>query len=447
MPAPPACGLCTKPVETVSARTACPACLQWYHAPCWAKYNGCLACPAAATRGAPVHDIEVVDEGHELRLVKPRSPVEGLVVAGLGAFLVAAGVFSALRVEGHPLLVGLLVLALLAAGVATLYAGLVLLVNQLEIRASKVRIEVVNGPLPWPGSTTVSLSELEQLYVHEVSEDHYRLTVIRRGRAVELLAMGDRGTLRFIERELERWLGIDDLPVEGEVPRERLPTACPACGRSLGRGVRKAACNTCFAWHHAACWRKERGCSACKKPAGASPTAPAQLPVPAPGGIDVVKEDDEVLMGFAWKEVRPPRISTLLLGLSLPLIFIGLDWALPIPSSTRLIHLFVAPLGLWAVYFFVAGRVNRTSIRVTPRELTVHHGPLPWRGVTLPVSQVERIAREVKTVSGEDGPIDAFYEVVAHLKGGGRVWLVGFVTDRSHADFLVRELEDPLRPK
>lgn len=104
------------------------------------------------------------------------------------------------------------------------YQTLVFLLNRTSIEVSRERLAIRHGPLPWKRNVTLTPSELQQLYVVEVrrgsrNSPTYSLYALdRNDRQVELLSkVLKKEHVLYLEQALERRLGIEDRPVEGEV--------------------------------------------------------------------------------------------------------------------------------------------------------------------------------------------------------------------------------------
>lgn len=133
--------------------------------------------------------------------------VAGSIASGAGAF----ALFATLHV---------------LAGVVLAYTALAQFLNTSSVEASYGMITVRHGPLPWPGNQQLSRDAIRQLYCVE------RMRRTRNGQSVtyELQAVKADGASAavvkgltsaeqalFLEQELERFLGIRDEPVRGEL--------------------------------------------------------------------------------------------------------------------------------------------------------------------------------------------------------------------------------------
>ena len=150
----------------------------------------------------------------------------GGLFPGLVLFLMAsASVYMALTS-------GMLVILLASAGLY--YLAAVKAVNKHRVRVDSARLQVTQGPLPWPGARKLAASDIEQLYAleHKVrNNDHNKNSVnsgnrIRKsynlsanthnnGRITILNGLHDPDQALWLEQELERLLGISDKHVTG----------------------------------------------------------------------------------------------------------------------------------------------------------------------------------------------------------------------------------------
>lgn len=115
-----------------------------------------------------------------------------------------------------------------AVGIGLAYFTVAGFLNSTVIRARRGLIEITSGPVPWPGNKTVSTDDLEQLYSKEQIRHTkngvsyaYQVHAITRGNVRKTLLKGltEAEQALYIEQELERFLGIEDRPVRGEIPR------------------------------------------------------------------------------------------------------------------------------------------------------------------------------------------------------------------------------------
>ena len=115
-----------------------------------------------------------------------------------------------------------------AVGVGLTYLTLATLVNTTRLTVTNHELSVRHGPLPWAGSKTVRIGSLQQLFVKENSRTNkghtthtYSVCAVGAdGRHVDLVKnLPERDQALWLEQEIERYTGIADEPVAGEVSR------------------------------------------------------------------------------------------------------------------------------------------------------------------------------------------------------------------------------------
>jgi hypothetical protein len=113
----------------------------------------------------------------------------------------------------------------LAAGcffVGFLYRFAMVVVNQTVVEIDQHRLSVRFEPLPWFGRRDISVREIRQLYARdEGGSDSVNFQLVVRdpfGKDRPLAShLPNVRFARYIEQEVERYLGIEDVPVEGEL--------------------------------------------------------------------------------------------------------------------------------------------------------------------------------------------------------------------------------------
>jgi hypothetical protein len=115
-----------------------------------------------------------------------------------------------------------------AVGVVLAYYVLCSFANTTRIRVGSGRLGVEHGPLPWVGQRDLASGAVEQLYCVRKQGSNERRSgssftvkaLLGDGRALSLVSgLLDAEQALFIEKAVERELGIDDRPVVGEIPR------------------------------------------------------------------------------------------------------------------------------------------------------------------------------------------------------------------------------------
>lgn len=115
-----------------------------------------------------------------------------------------------------------------AVGIGVAYGTAAGFLNTTVIRAGQGMLEVTHGPLPWGGNKSLPSHDIQQLFCcehrhHSKNGVHYTFEVlaVSRNQAKDKLLDGldDADQALFIEQELERFLGLKDREVEGELSR------------------------------------------------------------------------------------------------------------------------------------------------------------------------------------------------------------------------------------
>jgi len=115
-----------------------------------------------------------------------------------------------------------------AVGIGILYGALAGLINRTTLTVSDGRLAIAHAPLPWRGARTLDVGEIKQLYCIEEqkrtksgSTTSYTVKLQRRGGDEIALVknLDDRSQALFIEYKVEQALGIEDVPVVGELPK------------------------------------------------------------------------------------------------------------------------------------------------------------------------------------------------------------------------------------
>jgi hypothetical protein len=118
--------------------------------------------------------------------------------------------------------------------------------NRTHIFISNEKIVVKHRPLPFWGNKTLFAPDIKQLYAMEKISSSgeggsvtYEVHAIpHSGRRVKLVrGLDSSKQALFIEQEIEKYLGIQDAPVRGELEyRRKVPKEpgkpCPTCGNS-----------------------------------------------------------------------------------------------------------------------------------------------------------------------------------------------------------------------
>jgi hypothetical protein len=112
-----------------------------------------------------------------------------------------------------------------AVGLFLIYTVAAQFLNSTVIRASPRGLESKSGPLPWKGDRQLAAGSVSQLYctekVHRTkngSTTRYGVEAVLPGNRRDTLVrdLPDADHALFIEQQLERHLGLADIPVAGE---------------------------------------------------------------------------------------------------------------------------------------------------------------------------------------------------------------------------------------
>lgn len=110
-------------------------------------------------------------------------------------------------------------------GLFLIYYVAALFLNSTVIRASSRGLESKSGPLPWKGDRQLGAGTVSQLYCTEKvhrskngSSTRYGVEAVLPGNRRDTLVRGlpEADHALFIEQQLERHLGLADIPVAGE---------------------------------------------------------------------------------------------------------------------------------------------------------------------------------------------------------------------------------------
>ncbi len=114
-----------------------------------------------------------------------------------------------------------------AVGLGVTYYAIAGWLNRTHILVGRGKVTVRHRPIPWFGNAEIDASKLKQLYAQE------RVIQSRRGRSTSTFevravthdgrnttlvsSLGSEEQALSIEREIERHLGIQDIPVVGQI--------------------------------------------------------------------------------------------------------------------------------------------------------------------------------------------------------------------------------------
>ena len=114
-----------------------------------------------------------------------------------------------------------------AVGLGLVYAILTMLFNRTTVRVRHGELSVSHGPIFYPGSKSLPVDDIAQLYCtvelnpgkHGAANLRHPLHAqLKSGRSVVLIKSStNRNLLRAVEQLLEQHLKLEDQPVDGEV--------------------------------------------------------------------------------------------------------------------------------------------------------------------------------------------------------------------------------------
>ena len=206
---------------------------------------------------------------------------------------------------------------------------------------------------------------------------------------------------------------------------------CPSCGASIRVSAdnRSYLCEYCGNQH------------VFNFAPGSAPRAAAVPPkrafVPVPGSVQMQDDGQSLRITRRWFSLKYVPLAFFCVAWDAFLCF-WYSMAFKIDAPWIMI---VFPIGHLAVgvgltYTTLAGFINHTVLEVTPKELSVWHDPLPWRGeITLPTRDVRQLyCTQKHKATGNGSGSTVQYQLVAITSDG-----------RSHK--LLSDLEDPDIPQ
>jgi hypothetical protein len=110
-------------------------------------------------------------------------------------------------------------------GLFLIYLVLAKFLNSTTVKVTFDAVESRSGPIPWMGNKSIPKSEVEQLYCSEEvkrtkngTSVTYDVLAVLKGNRRQTLTKGinHHDQALFIEQQLERHLGLQDIPVTGE---------------------------------------------------------------------------------------------------------------------------------------------------------------------------------------------------------------------------------------
>lgn len=185
--------------------------------------------PLESRAGAPPRGITLHEDGggHALRyrwFSYRTALVSVWAVIWLGSLAGLAGM-----TRTHPLPAGgqLALVAAITFGIFMAYWNVAEWMNTTTFTIGGGRLTVRRGPIPWPGALDLPVGQVRQLYSQDrpmrqrsgmVSHNYSVNALLHDGSRRKIAAnLNSRSQALYIEHCLERWMGIANEPVEGEL--------------------------------------------------------------------------------------------------------------------------------------------------------------------------------------------------------------------------------------
>ena len=166
-------------------------------------------------------EITIEDHGRELVITRRRTANERAagVILPVGWTLLVGLLLSGVELSQFRWIQWLIVSPVLVSNVLVVYMGLVLLLNKETVTMSPGFLRIEDGPLPsWSRGLDIATNRIEQLELYRVERTgrnggtfHGLRVHLDGAEPVKILTeQRERETLRFIERQIEGRLGIED---------------------------------------------------------------------------------------------------------------------------------------------------------------------------------------------------------------------------------------------
>jgi hypothetical protein len=145
------------------------------------------------------------------------------IATTISAMLMPAIFFVFMYPKGLAAIPHLFLLFLGAGFCVTAYTALAGWVNHTHITVGQGKLQIRHAPLPWPGNRIEDSSNLKQLFAKEVRGQKNSVTyelhaITRDERTIKLVGgLESSEQAHYIERQVEKYLGIEDAPVKGEI--------------------------------------------------------------------------------------------------------------------------------------------------------------------------------------------------------------------------------------
>jgi hypothetical protein len=134
--------------------------------------------------------------------------------------------YTGATAAGAPWIFFVFPLVHVAVGVGVFYSAVAGLLNSTTLIVGDGQLSIAHRPLPWLGARTLAANEIKQLYcvekIKRTKNGHATTYVVkaqrRGGDEVDLVKnLDEPAQALFIEQKVEDALGIQDVPVRGEL--------------------------------------------------------------------------------------------------------------------------------------------------------------------------------------------------------------------------------------
>lgn len=172
-------------------------------------------------------------------------------------------------------------------------------------------------------------------------------------------------------------------------------------------------------------------------------------PAPDLSKFTIDKHGDELVISWSW------RTWLLLFLIPFAVFWNAITWTIAgaflvggmmndVPWYFGFAGLIAVPhicIGLGLIYFIAATFFNRTTVRVSQYDLSITHGPVPWKSpAPINVDEIEQLYVKEKISRGKNGS-SASYQLHALLKNGSSHKLLNWATDPSIPQAVERMIE------
>ena len=131
---------------------------------------------------------------------------------------------DAIKIKSEIMILAIQILLFLAVLIAIYYA-IATLVNKTNIYVSQKAIEIKHQPLPWFGSKRIETSNIKQFFLRSFQDTsssrggkgYYVNILTHEHQEIYFLSgFNNRDEALYLEQELEKYLGIENIKVDGE---------------------------------------------------------------------------------------------------------------------------------------------------------------------------------------------------------------------------------------